>query len=279
MSQANVSVLILTLNEEINLPACLETLSWCDDIVVFDSFSTDRTEQIAKDFGAKFVQREFDNYAAQRNAALNDVDYKYPWVFMLDADERVPQALVREVVQAAADADDDVVLFQLRRKDMFMGRWLKGSSGYPTWFGRLIRLGFAEFQREVHEHCFPKGRTGQLQEHMIHYPFSKGLGYWFERHNLYSTTESAIRRREMRKKIRLQDLLAANHTIRRGAFKKFVYRLPLRPLIVFLYFYVWRRGIFDRKAGLIYCLLRSVYEYMIDIKIVELRRRAKNLPL
>ena len=93
----SVSVLVLTLNEEVNLPGCLESLTWSDDIVVFDSLSTDRTVEIARSVGARVVQRKFDNYAAQRNAALTEVEYRYPWVLMVDADERWPSRIVDEI--------------------------------------------------------------------------------------------------------------------------------------------------------------------------------------
>ena len=123
-----ISVLILSLNEEINLAACLDSCAWCDDIVVFDSFSDDGTGAIAAAKGARFVQRRFDNYAAQRNAALTEVRYKHPWVFMVDADERIPPDLAEELRQAVAQADEDTVLFRMRLKDFFMGRWLRRSS-------------------------------------------------------------------------------------------------------------------------------------------------------
>jgi len=120
----SISVLILTLNEEINLPECLDSCSWCDDIVVFDSFSSDRTREIAAAGSARFIQRRFDNYATQRNAALTEVQYKHPWVLMVDADERTPDDLVLEMQQAVANADTDTVLFRMRRKDYFLSRRL-----------------------------------------------------------------------------------------------------------------------------------------------------------
>ncbi len=134
-------MLILTLNEEINLEDCIDSCGWCDDIVVFDSFSTDNTPAIASAKGARFVQRRFDNYASQRNAALNQISFKHPWILMLDADERTPPDLVAEMAAAVAASEPDTVLFRMRRKDFFLGRWLRRSSGYPSWFGRLVRRG------------------------------------------------------------------------------------------------------------------------------------------
>ena len=94
---ANISVLILTLNEEKNLANCLESLRWCDDVVVLDSFSIDNTKTIAQKYGAGFFQRKFDNYANQRNYGLSDIVYKHPWILMVDADEIVPPELVHEI--------------------------------------------------------------------------------------------------------------------------------------------------------------------------------------
>src|SRR4051794_413016 len=136
-----VSVLILTKNEEQNLPKCLASVRWSDDVVVFDSLSTDQTCEIAAGKGARVFQRAFDNYAAQRNAALTEVQYKYPWILMLDADECATAELAHEIKQLLMKGDETVTLYRMRRKDMFFGRWLKRSSGYPTWFGRLMRSG------------------------------------------------------------------------------------------------------------------------------------------
>src|SRR5437899_10258414 len=101
-----VSILILTLNEEANLPACLESVRCSDDLVVFDSFSSDRTVEIAKAAGARVVQRKFDNYADQRNAALTEVTYRHPWVLMLDSDECLSPNLRAEIQHVVVPPDE-----------------------------------------------------------------------------------------------------------------------------------------------------------------------------
>ena len=146
-----VSVLILTLNEEANLAECIDSCGWSDDIIVFDSMSEDRTLEIANTKGVRLVQRRFDNYAAQRNAALTTVQYKNPWVLMVDADERVSPELAAEIATTIAGVGAEVALFRIRRKDFFLGKWLRRSSGYPSWFGRLVRLGHVRVEREVNE--------------------------------------------------------------------------------------------------------------------------------
>ena len=187
-----VSVVILTLNEEKNLPGCLESVKWSNEVIVFDSFSSDQTTQIATSYGAQVIQRAFDNYAAQRNAALDEPFYKNPWVLMLDADERVPDELATELRLVTEGTESDFTLYRIRRKDMFLGKWLRRSSGYPTWFGRLIRIGRVRVEREINEEYHTDGKVGFLKEHLIHYPFNRGISYWFERHNRYSSMEAEV---------------------------------------------------------------------------------------
>jgi len=270
----SISVLILTLNEEINLPECLDSCSWCDDIVVFDSFSSDRTREIAAAGSARFIQRRFDNYATQRNAALTEVQYKHPWVLMVDADERTPDDLVLEMQQAVANADTDTVLFRMRRKDYFLSRWLRRSSGYPTWFGRLVRPGRVRVEREVNEEYIAAGKIGHLQAHLLHYPFNKGIAYWYERHNRYSTMEALAKMQSRSMPLSHTSIVSADPIERRRALKQLLYRFPMRPAIVFLYLYVFRLGFLDGRAGLAFSRMRASYELLIDLKVLEAQRRA-----
>jgi len=274
----SISVLILTLNEELNLLGCLESVSWSDDIVVFDSFSSDRTIEIAKAAEARVFQRKFDNYAAQRNAALTEVNYKHPWVLMVDADERWPKVVYDEIREAIIKSDD-VSLYHFCRKDMFMGRWLKRSTAYPTWAGRLVKLGEVSVRRDINEEYWTSGKKGYLKSYFIHYPFNKGISFWFERHNRYSSMEAETLIKEMQGKPNLFNLFSTDPTIRRKSLKQIAYRLPLRPFLAFCYLYFFRLGFLDGVPGLTYCRLRSMYEYMIDLKVRELRRQEKGLPV
>lgn len=272
------SVLILTLNEERNIRDCLKSVDFCDDVVVFDSFSSDATVEIAKLSGARVVQREFDNYAAQRNASLNNVKYKYEWVLILDADERVPIELHSEIRSNLDIVDSQTTLFRMRRQDMFLGKWLKKSSGYPTWFGRLLKIGYVHVEREINEEFVTSGKVKFLNSHLIHYPFNKGVSYWIERHNRYSTMEAIKLSKELRYRLDWKNLFNKDPVLRRKVLKQVLYRLPFRPMIVFLYLYFFRLGFCDGKAGFIFCCLRSFYEYMITVKIIELKRQKELLP-
>jgi hypothetical protein len=274
-----ISILILSLNEEINLAACLDSCSWCDDIVVFDSFSVDGTRDIAAAKGVRFVQRRFDNYAAQRNAALTEVSYRHPWVLMVDADERLPPDLVEEMQRAVARADTDTVLFRMRRKDFFMGRWLRRSSGYPTWFGRLVRLGRVRVEREVNEEYVAEGKVLHLDSHLHHYPFNKGVANWYERHNRYSSMEALAKVHSRTISPSLGAVFGRDPIERRRALKVLLDRVPMRPAIVFTYLYFVRLGILDGRAGLAFSRMRASYELFIDLKVIEAERRKLGLPV
>jgi glycosyltransferase involved in cell wall biosynthesis len=272
-----VSILILTLNEEVNLPGCLESVAWSDDIVVFDSYSADGTVDIARAAGARVVQRTFDNYAAQRNAALTQVTYRHPWVLMVDADERWPREMYEEMKDALGHSGD-VSIYYFLRKDLFLGRWLR-HTGYPTWAGRLVKLGDVTVDRAINEQYLTTGAKGYLKGHFIHHPFNRGVAHWLHRHNQYSSMEAQTLAQETRGRLCLRDLLAREPAQRRRSLKQLAYRLPCRPALVFGYLYFLRLGFLDGVAGLAYCRLRMIYETMIDLKLRELRRRKEGLPV
>lgn len=272
-----VSVLILTLNEEANLADCIDSCSWCDDVIVFDSLSQDRTREIALAKNARVIERPFDNYAAQRNAALTSVHYKHPWVLMVDADERVPPELAAEASVKVAAAGADTVMFRMRRKDFFLGQWLKRSSGYPTWFGRLVRIGRVHVERDVNEEYIADGRIERLNSHLHHYPFNKGVAYWFERHNRYSSMEALAKVSMAVAEHKAGALFGADPVARRRIMKKMLYRVPARPFIVFLYLYFIRLGVLDGRAGFQFSRMRAIYESLIDVKVMEIKRRQRGL--
>ncbi len=275
----NISVLILTLNEEENLPVCLPSLAWCDDVVVLDSFSTDNTAKLAKEAGARFFQRQFDNYAAQRNYGLNNISYKHGWLLMVDGDEAVPPELVVEMKEMVEDSRKNNTLYRMRRKDFFLGKWIKRSSGYPTWFGRLMKIGYVRVERSINEEYVTDGEIGYLQEHLHHFPFNKGFSAWLEKHNRYSTMEAELLVTNSGNRPVLKELYSKDPALRRRAVKSVVYRLPGRPLVMFIALYIFRGGILDGRAGFAFCTLRAFYEHLINLKVEEFRRREQDLPV
>lgn len=278
----SISVLILTLNEERNLPTCLKSLKWCDDIVVFDSFSTDNTVEIAKAAGARVVQRRFDNYGNQREAARVEIEYKHPWVLALDADETPDEQLLIELEHIASLRQSSANAYRMRRKDFFMGRWIKHSTLYPSWFIRFYKPASIYYEpRSVHEYPTVAGKVGELKGHLNHQSFNKGIGEWLRKHVRYAELEAAENIHHLESsKIDWAGLVAFNDPVRnRRTLKSISYRLPLRPTLRFLYMYVIRFGLLDGVAGFTYCRLLSMYEYMIVLQIKELGRRKKGLSI
>jgi glycosyltransferase involved in cell wall biosynthesis len=272
-----VSVLILTLNEETNIAACMDSLSWSDDIVVLDSLSTDATARIAKERGARVVTRPFDNWSAHQNWAVENIDFRHPWVLYLDADERCPAELRDEVLtRARSEAQESA--FRIRRKDYYMGRWLRHAQLYPTWLVRLFRPTRIRYERLVNPVAVVDGPISELREHITHFPFSHGISHWIARHNRYSDME-AIEAAKIEGRQGGGQLWSADPNARRRALKDIFFRLPARPVLKFLYYYCWRRGFLDGRAGLSYASLQAIYEYMIECKSWELERRRRGLPV
>lgn len=267
----NVSVLILTKNEEADLPACLASVAWSDDVHVFDSFSDDGTVALAKSFGATVTQRPFDDWSSHQNWGLQNIRFKYPWVFYLDADERVTTELSVAIADAVR-APGECVAFRIRRRDFLDGRWLKHVQASPFYL-RLFQPKHMRYERLVNPVSVVTGQTGDIDGYLDHYPFSKGYSHWIARHNSYSTLEArqiTANRRDNPPFSVIAALTARDFHRRRYHQKELFYRLPLRPLIKFLLLYVGRLGFLDGRAGLTYALLQSIYEYMIVLKTREL---------
>ncbi len=269
-----LSVLIITKNEELDLPACLESVAWSDDVHVWDSFSTDRTVEIAQSYGAHVHQRAFDSYAGQRNAALFGAAYKYPWLLILDADERANPAMARVVAERTAAAPAGVDAFRLRRRDHFLGRWLRHAQTTPYYI-RVVRLGRARFRREINEVVEVDGAIVDLPEaYFDHFPFSKGLTHWVAKHNAYSSAEAVIVAESAfagevswRKALFARDF-NEKHAARKAVF----YSLPGRPVMRWAYLMFYRRGVLDGRAGLVYSTLQAFYEWLIVLKTAELKQ-------
>lgn len=274
MSTPPVSVLILTQDEEINLPRCLAALAWCDDIVVVDSGSSDRTLDIAREAGCRILERPFDSFAGQRNFGLEQGEYKYPWVLHLDADELMTAELLAEMNSVLSATNFDA--FRIPSKTMFMGRWLKHSGMYPVYQVRLTRLGPFRFKQVGHgqKEDLDPSRIGTLQNAYLHYSFSKGLDDWFARHNRYSSDEAQETLKVLESgKIDLSGFFSGESSRRRASLKGVACYLPFRPQLRFLYMYLFRLGFLDGSSGLAYCRLLAIYEAMIVLKVKQLRQK------
>lgn len=275
-----ISVLVLTLNEEANLQRCLDSLKWSDDIVVLDSFSTDRTVEIAKAAGARVVQRVFDNWSTHQNWALQNITFKHPWVYYSDSDEVVTPELQEEMLSLVSASPSNIVAYRLRYKNYFMGRWIRHCGIYPTWILRLFRPKKVRWQRLVNPVAVVEGAEGRLRQHFEHYSFNKGLNAWFDKHNRYSWQEAEESLKSLAEgRVTFGNLTSSEPATRRRTLKELSFRLPCRPMLRFLYMYLLRFGFLDGIPGYHYCRLLAMYEYMIVLKMSEIRRRQKGLPL
>jgi glycosyltransferase involved in cell wall biosynthesis len=270
-----VTVMIFTLDEETHLPSCLEHLRWCDDVIVVDSFSTDRTAQICREVGVRFFQHGFEGFGSQRNWALENTQPKYDWILILDADERVPPELAAELGAIAQEAPPGIGAYRVRRRFYMWGRWLKYSSLYPTWVVRFIHRGRVRYVNRGHaETQEVEGRTEDLCNDLIDENL-KGLDEWFERQNRYSRKDAEYELLQEREKVRFKEIFSTDPLSRRAALKQTAYRLPGRPFIYFMYSYFMRRGFMDGKDGLVFCLMKAIYQQMVVVKKYDIRRMKK----
>jgi glycosyltransferase involved in cell wall biosynthesis len=267
-----VSVLILTQNEEKDLPACLQSINWCDDIHIIDSGSTDSTLEIAKNYNAKIYFNEFKSFGTQRNFALDNCDLKYSWVLFLDADERSTDAFKNEILNKISRPEDNISGFYCCWKMVLNGTWLKYSDNFPKWQFRLLKKGQARFTDFGHgqKEGEVTGEIGYIKSPYLHFGFSKGWTNWFEKHNKYSSLEATDRNSRT---LIIKDIFSNTSSKRNPALKILLTKMPFWPLIRFIYTYIFKLGFLEGVEGFIYCLNMAIYEYLIVIKIRELKSK------
>lgn len=281
-----VSVLIPAKNEEANLPACLESVARADEVFVVDSQSTDRSVEISEEYGAQVVQFHFNGrWPKKKNWSLENLPFKNDWVLIVDCDERITDELWDEI--QAAIQQPGFNGYYLNRKVFFLGKWIRYGGKYPDWNLRLFRHAQGRYENlntesirntgdnEVHEHVvIQEGDVGYLKNDMLHIDF-RDLFHWLERHNRYSNWEARVY-------YNLLNGMAEDGTIganllgdsvqRKRFLKKIWVRLPFKPLLRFVLFYIIRLGFLDGRAGYIYGRLLSQYEYQIGVKLFELQK-------
>ncbi|MEO6876134.1 MAG: glycosyltransferase family 2 protein [Opitutaceae bacterium] len=266
------SVLILTLNEERALPRCLASMRGCDDIVVLDSGSTDRTGEIARAAGARVFTRSFDDFAGQRNYAQREIPFRHPWVFHLDADEELTPELVAE---CNARTDSAVDGFLVAPRMIFQGRWIPHCTDFPAYQARFVRAPqFAFIQVGHGQREAPTMNLSRFQSNYLHNLSSGGEEEWLAKHRRYARAEAAAHL-AANAGVPWSDFFSPHRLRRRRALKRWSYSLPLRPTLRFFYQYILRLGFLDGRPGLRYCQLLAQYE---RFAVTELRaqRRASS---
>jgi glycosyltransferase involved in cell wall biosynthesis len=274
-----VSIIVPIKNEAANLPRCLESVKWANEIFVVDSQSTDGSIEIARAHGAQVVQFQFDGaWPKKKNWALANLPFQNDWIFILDADEVLPPAAEAEISSAIANAGD-IAGYWINRRFMFMGKWLRHAY-YPNWNLRLFRHARGRYEKlteaatdsgdnEVHEHVIVDSRTARLSVEMDHYAFPS-IAVFVEKHNRYSNWEARVAADTLMAGS-AQKISGENVGTRRRL-KTLFLRMPFRPLLRFLYVYIWQKGFLDGAEGYYFARLHGFYEFLSVAKTRELQK-------
>lgn len=276
-SRCRVTAIVLTRDEEMNIEPCLQSLAWADEVVIADSFSTDRTLELAQRArpDVRAIQRAFTDFGDQRNWAMDNAMPRNDWILFVDADERITSACARAIEAAIASPGDKAGFF-LTCRNFFMGRWIKHCTLYPSWQLRLFRKGQVRFRKEGHgQREVSEAPLGYLREPYDHFGFSKGVEHWKARHKVYAANEAELIFRLRSEPLALGEFFSRDPVIRRRCLKRLAARTPFRPLFRFLYIYVWRRGFLDGRPGFVFAMLRVGHEIRIAAQLTELDRRSK----
>lgn len=274
---SNISVLIPTLNEELNIPYALKSCAFADKVFVLDSGSKDGTSEIAAAAGAEFVHHSWEGYARQKNWGLNNLPITSGWVFILDADEMITPQLRDELLSIAGDAKNQDAGYYINRFFVWNGKEIRHSGYYPSWNLRFFRRGKALYEeRDVHEHMIVDGPVGYLKGEMRHED-RRGRDYLWQKHLRYAELEAG----EMLKAFKHEGIggikpsFFGNSLERRRAVKERIWPyLPGRWLLRFIYMYILKFGFLDGSAGLDICLFMARYELEISKKFNRLKRGA-----
>ena len=268
-----VSVMVFTLDEEIHIASCLESLRWTDDVIVVDSFSKDRTAALARSAGARVYEHAFEGFGKQRMWAFENADPRYEWILVLDADERVPPELAREIGERVKSAPEAIGAFRVKRRFHMWGRWLRHSNLYPTWVVRLVRRGRVTYVNKGHSETQDvRGDILELEHDLVDENL-KGVDEWFERQNRYASKEAQFEVDQEKQPFAPSTLVSGDPMVRRIALKRVVARMPFRALAYFLHSYIVRGGFLEGRDGLAFCRMKAVYQQMIVAKKHALRRR------
>lgn len=283
MKKIPISVVILTYNEEKNIEDCFRSVySWVNEIFLVDSFSTDRTIEIAKRYTDKIYQHLFENHAKQWNWAFSNLPFSYDWCLALDADQRVTEKLQEELWaifknNPAADIDG----YYVRRQQIFRGKPIRFGGYQNKYLLKLFKFRsvYSDEYEFVDFRFYVKGKTAKLKSFIIENNLNDyNITFWLEKHNHFSTLQAQeeILRRQNRLKWQISPSWLGSPDEKVLLYKSIYYKLPLyiRPLLYFLYRYIILLGFLDGKEGFIYHFLQGLwYRLIVDIKIGELIRK------
>lgn len=277
----NLTVLILTLDEEKHIERCLRSaFQVAQQIFVVDSFSTDKTVKIAESLGAQVWQHEFKNHATQLAWALDNLPIDTEWVMRMDADEVISLSLAEEIQYKLPIAEFEINGFMVPLYVRFQGALIR-HGGYPQWQLRMWRRGKAEIeQRWMDEKIVVQGKVGQLRNEYIDDNLNN-IAWWTNKHNGYSTREAIDL---LNKKYEFLPVTVDSSTLTRQArytrwLKENLYvhfPLGMRAFLFFAYRMIFRLGILDGKSGFVFHFLQGFwYRFLVDVKVWEVERRMR----
>ena len=275
--EGRLAVVILTLNEERNLPYALGSVrDWADEVFVLDSFSADRTMGIAREAGCTVVQNAFIDYASQRNFAIDHLPVRSEWILFLDADEWLTKDLKDEIGRVISLRPEENG-YRIKMRMIWMGKWIRRGY-YPTWLLRLFRRGKGRCEdRAVNEHMIVEGRIGYLDHDFIHED-RKGIGDWIAKHNRYATREAAgqVQRETEGDQKEIKVHFWGTQAERKRWLRYKVWdRMPLllRPFLYFTYRYLFTGAFLEGRAAFVFHFLHALwYPLLIDVKYLEMKR-------
>jgi glycosyltransferase involved in cell wall biosynthesis len=281
---SKISVFILTFNEAANIRRCLCSVkNLTDDIVIVDSFSTDATLDICREFGCRIVQNKFVNHAVQCNWAMETVEFKNDWLLRLDSDEFLPEAIKAEIDGLVSTLPDDVSGVYLNRRQYFMNRWLKHGGIYPHHILRLFRKGSGSYENKTEEHfVLKRGRAVRARHDFLEDNRNNDLDFWLDKHRSLASGEVRDTLGVTSKPGEdIEPSLFGEKVQRTRWFKLNIYQrspLFLRSFLYFFYRYILRLGFLDGMPGFIYFVNQSFwYRFFVDSRIYEMRSGWKDV--
>lgn len=241
---ASLGALVLTYNEEENITDCLDSIDWIEEIVVVDSYSEDRSVELAQEYTSKVYQREFDDFASQRNFGLEKLESE--WVLVVDADERVTEELKEEVLDKLFNPQAEG--YRVPRRNYFLGKWIKYCGWYPDYTLRLFKTAENSYSGLVHEGIELDGEVADLDNDLIHYTY-RNLHHYLDKMNHYTT-------------------LDAEKKYQAGVKKSLAYML-LRPVLEFIKKFFLKKGFLLGRQGLILSIFSAYYQFQKYVKLWE----------
>ena len=276
----DITVMILTFNEEENIRAVIESVqNITENIFVVDSYSTDGTLDILDELGITYVQHPFENYSIQRNWAQENNPFKTEWVLNLDADEPITPELEKWILNDFEHEKEKADGFMFSRKTIFMGRWIKHGDQYPNYHLRLYKSKLGKCEDKAYDqHYVVDGTVKQIAHADIINTVAANLDDFVIAHNRWATKE-AIEILTTRETGDVEAKLTGNAIERKRWLKQNIFeKAPQfsRSFMYFFYRYIVRLGFLDGKEGLVFFVLQSFwFRFVIDAKVFEVRNRAE----